>query len=180
MSLITVQPLAGTNQNNGDQFYGWMGWKITTGTAPFKFMQAHVQPVYVTGPATFAIFDYLPGDFTDEGWLYHSDFFMDDSENYYAPEAADANFVLNASSVYYLCVRSGSTVVPMDYPFWDETGLLPVATTSGYFTIDAAVLENAIPSPPSSWPFPGPIYEITIETTVNSPKGSTLMTLGVG
>lgn len=166
MSLVTVQPTSGTNQNNGDSFYGWMGWKITMGAAPVKLMQVHSTPIYVTPPGKFAIFDRCPTDYLDDVWLQADDFWEDDSENYFADVAGGAGYVLSASTTYYLCVRAPDQITAMDFPFWDETGLLPVATTGGYFTLDAAILENGIPSPVNSWPFPGSIYEVTIETDV--------------
>lgn len=129
-------------------------------------------------PGTFGLFDYVPFDWTDEAWLSTSTFWMDDSENYYADVEGGAGYILNASTPYYLCVRSADQITGMDYPFWDLTGLLPVATTGGYFTLDAAVLENSIPVPPSSWPFPGPIYEVTIDTNVGVKH--TLGLMGVG
>jgi len=170
MSTLVVQPTAGTNQNNGDQFYGWMGWKITVGAAAIKLIQVHVTPIYVTAPYRFAIFTSCPTDFNDVGWVSTALFWEDDSENYYADVESGAGYTLTASTTYYLCVQSADQITPMDYPFWDESALLPVATTGGYFTLDAAILENSIPSPASSWPFPGPIYEVTIDTVVSAPK----------
>lgn len=180
MSTLVVQPTSGTFQNNGDSFYGWMGWKITVGGAAIKLMQVHVTPIYVTAPGKFAIFDRCPTDYLDEGWLQADDFWEDDSENYYADVAAGAGYVLNASTDYYLCVRAPDQITGMDYPFWDESALLPVATTGGYFTLEAAILENTVPSPASSWPFPGPIYEVTIDTTVSSGGPPQRSMMGVG
>lgn len=175
MATVVVQPTSGTNQNNGDSFYGWMGWKITVAGAPIKLMQVHVTPVFTTGPGRFGLFTSCPTDYTDESYVSFADFWMDDSENYYADVEGGAGYVLAASTTYYLCVRSPDQITGMDYPFWDETALLPVATTGGYFTLDAAILENSIPSPASSWPFPGPIYEVTIDTVVSSTRHDMLM-----